>query len=216
MSASSSGSLRFPKNARGLSCGMLDWWFDADGKICCVRMDERKTASSATFDGGVRVKFEGVRVLKSGKTYVYAVADGHSVNINDVKLRGERYVSLYFDGKLIKEYNVHAEYYKHKYGSYPEIYDSVRLFFRRTAFASVALAVFAACFLAAALTAAGIINTLIAAGIFAAACAATSFVLFGAFAALRYAVLHARMKRYSIISSVKKHKKARRRTGRKR
>ena len=157
---------------------MLDWWFDIDNRICSVRMDERKTASTAVFDGDFHVKFEQVRLLRSGMTYVYSLSGGHGININDVKFRGERYVSLYLDGTLIKEYNVNAEYCKRKYGARPESYERAGRHAGAIMAGSAAAAFLMVCFALSVATAMGFISTLKQAAATGAAVAATLFVLF--------------------------------------
>lgn len=198
---------------------MLDWWFDIDNRICCARLDERKTASSIVFEGDVRLLFDDIKVLRSGLTYVYRTPENTCVSVNDVKFRGERYVSLYCDGRLVKEYNVRAERLKQKYYERPEVYDSVPKFVRRMTTACLAAAVFCAPAAAAVMSAFALFGTLSAALSATAALFVLFFLFFAGVASFRYAQLHAQMARYAIISSVKKPKKrARKKTfaGRKR
>lgn len=189
---------------------MLDWWFDIDNRICCAHMDERKTASSMEFEGDVRLRFDDVKILRSGLTYVYRTPDNHSVSINDVKFRGERYVSLYCDGRLIKEYNVRAERLKDIYFKRPEIYDRVSRFIGSTIVNCAAAALFCSPVAVAAMSVFSMFSSLSSVLWAFVAFVVLFFLFFAGIRLCRYIPLHTQMEKYSIISSVKKPKKRKR------
>ncbi len=188
---------------------MLDWWFDIEGKICCARMDERKSTPDITFDGDVKMRFDEVKLLRSGLTYAFTSNDGHRVFINDVKFRGERFVSLYLDRMLIKEYNVRAERYKEKYYRHPEWYDYPKKFFGKLAAHCLAGSLFIAILAIAVASCFGVFDRLAQILIWA----ASSFVLLWpgstAFGYFLYDHTHDKMEQYAIVSSITRKRKKR-------
>lgn len=188
---------------------MLDWWFDIEGRICCARMDERKSTPDISFDGDVKMRFDEVKLLRSGLTYAFTSPDGHRVFINDVRFRGERFVSLYLDRILIKEYNVRAERYKEIYYRHPEWYDFPKKFFAKTAAHCLAGALFAAIFGIAVAACFGAFDRL--AQIFA-GLGICFLLLWPASTALVYFLYdrtHGKMEQYAIVSSITRKRKKR-------
>ncbi len=183
---------------------MLDWWFDIEGKICCARMDERKAVPDITFDGDVKMRFDGAKLLRSGLTYAYTAYNGHRIFINDVKFRGERFVSLYIDRELVKEYNVSAEYYKEKYYKHPEWYDAPKKFFFEillhcflgTLFLSIAAAAVVAFF--------SVYANLTAAAVLTAVMFFTLWLFTTSLCYFIYDRVHNKMEQYAIVSSIQR------------
>lgn len=159
------------------------------------------------------VSFDGLRLHpsetvpeKSGVTRVYKTLLDTPVQIHDVRLRGERFVSLYCDGRLVKEYNVRVERLKSKYAARPEWYDGMGKFGRRAATASCVAALFCAFAAVGVLAAFSVFTSAAQTGILFGAIAVALWALFAGAACLRYAHLHALMVRYALISSVKPQK----------
>lgn len=189
---------------------MLDWWFDIEGKICCTRFDERKSVPDITFDGDVKMRFDGVKLLRSGLTYAYTSNYGHRVFINDIKFRGERYVSLYIDRELVKEYNVRAERYKEKYYKHPEWYDAPKKFFFGLLLHSLLGALFLSVASTATLAFFSVYSHLSTAFVLT---AVAFFSLWIAATSLGYFIydhVHDKMEQYAIVSSIKRRSRKKR------
>lgn len=186
---------------------VLEWWFDIEDKICCVRMEERKPAPMLSFDGGARMRFNEIKALRSGLTYLYITDDGHNVSINDVQIRGERYVSLYCDGKLIKEYNVRAERLKKKFDENPDIYISPRKFLGKMFAIDSAVSLFCAILAVAFMSSFGVFVKLLPAVVTAAALFFMFVFFTGGVFSFFYAAQRGRMEKYSIVPGMKGNRK---------
>lgn len=186
----------------------MDWWFDIDNRICRVEMETgifRKP--TITFEGDLSGVLSERKIFKSGCTYIYEVEPNHKVSINDVVYRGERYVSLYVDRRLIKEYSVNAQAYSAKYMASPQLYDKPVNFIKRALKLSLLESFYGALSMLVILA---LLNSVSSYKIF--------FVLLLGLAAGLYAAIfclhlfvysHQRsmMARYAIISSIKRRKK---------
>ena len=196
---------------------MLDWWFDIEGAICCARMDERKSVPDITFDGDVKMRSDGAKILRSGLTYAYTSNNGHRVFINDVKFRGERYVSLYVDRELVKEYNVNAERYKEMYYKHPEWYDAPKKFFVTLLLHCFLSVLFLSVATAAVVSFFSVYTNIVAAAVLTALMFFTLWLFSTSLLYFIYDRVHAKMEKYAVVSSIKRkarkkrlHKRARR------
>lgn len=161
------------------------------------------------FNGEVEAEFCDKKVFRSGVSYVYDTLCGHRICINDVKFHGERYVSLYIDRRLIKEYNVHAEKHKERYMSDPAFFDSRTGFLRRAVPHSILGGVFAAFVAAMLFTVMNFSQTLTGVVVsFAVLCPLLCALIFVATGML-YTRERRKMAKYAIISSLKKRRRRR-------
>ncbi len=191
---------------------LLDWWFELSGKICRIEMDIGSFGMvEITVDDSLDAQFVEQKVFRTGTSRLYKTDDGHTLSVNDVKFRGERYVSLYIDRKLVKEYQVRAEKYKAVYMSDPELYDSRKIFFLRTIPIAVAIGVFIAMATVILLTLAGIIDSLKGVGLYFAVLLPLLTLVTFCFKQAVYSAECKRMEKYAIISSVNPNERKRKR-----
>ncbi len=184
----------------------MDWWFDIDNTICCARMEERNKALS--FEGEIRPHLSEIKPIKNGKTAIYIVEPHHVLVFNDVIVRGERYVSLYLDGTLIKEYNVRAERAKEKHMRHAELFETSRAFVRTALGIAFAVALFVAVLSVAVLSVFGIFDSIASVAICTVVFAAAGCIVLFCALGIIYMRVRSELVRYALVSGVKKGKKS--------
>lgn len=108
---------------------ILDWWFDAGDKVCQAAIKFPLFGSpQVSFPGEVKGAFKARRTLPHGWTLAYDL-EGGEMTVNCVDRRGERFVSLYYRGALVKEYSYYYERYNDIYMDRADMYDEFRVFF---------------------------------------------------------------------------------------
>lgn len=187
---------------------MVDWWFDLEGRIGRIEMDIGLFGKpEITFYGDVDARFSERKIFRTGVSNVFVTEDGHQICVNDVRFRGERYVSLYIDRRLIKEYNVRAEKYKERYMRSPELFDSKGCFVRRAVLYSLLCAMFAAFALLMPLTFFNVMPSIGMVFVFAGVLWLLLSAGFVAVACFAYWAVRGKMAKYAVISSLKKRRK---------
>ena len=105
----------------------LEFWSDVDGQILTVRF-----VRAFGFER-VRVDLEGAPIeavkteIRRGNSYAFE-AGGKRYVVHSIVSRGVRYVSLYEDETLVREYCCAYERAKSAYDANPAVYDSTAAF----------------------------------------------------------------------------------------
>lgn len=105
----------------------LEFWSDVDGQILTVRFVRAFGFERVCADlEGVPIEVDKTEIRR-GNSYAFDV-DGHAYVVHSIVSRGARYVSLYEDKTLVREYCCAYERARSAYDVNPAAYDSTVAF----------------------------------------------------------------------------------------